>query len=1217
MWCLSVLAMAGLLGGPHDVIVNEIMYRPPEHNYQDEYIELFNRGADDVDMAGWRFNAGVQYEFPAGAVLRGGGYLVVCGDTAYLGPKLGLSAGDGVLFGNWEGHLSNGGERIRLVDAGGATIESLRYGDRPPFPTAADGEGSSLERIAPDADNDAPENWAASEREVAWRELRVRAVPAEGATRLRFFFPARGSVLIDAVEVREEGGGENLIANGDFESSADGWSIVGVYRASRSTAAAYTGNASLSVRATSTAAPGDCAYAELAGLVEAGRTYDLRCVCRMPASAVAAYSRLLICDFLGTESRIFLGNGSPGVRNNSYQRGGLPPVFVLQDPARAHLGAPHDWYAVHEPFIPASTDAVRITCTATDDEAVADVTLFLDTGSGEVELPMYDDGAHGDGLFAGDGVYGSDLIPPLPNRRIVRYRLRARDGAGRERWAPLALESTPTYAYMVSDGVPASSLPVYQAFISTASLQALAQATRVYYPAVLVCDGVVYDRILVRNRGHTSIGNPKKHWHFKFNRDRLFPAFDALRQHINLNSMWGTKDYLREALSYPVFRDIRALPCDPGAPDCFLAGSTCYTEHVRMEVNGAFWAMFMHMEHPDGAYAGSNGLHPDTEIWKAYLSSEDLGTNPQSYVGTGDCHCNYGKKMNLELGFAALADFLHGANARLGQAHPDIVRYIDAHMDVPDFVNYLVGTCLVCNADHPAKNYLIVRFGDTGRFSMAPWDLDLVLGRNFDLSGGVYNDTIRWDNHAFIATQGHPKIDGPWNRVITQFLNQPRYTEMYYARLKELLDSYFTTDAFYPRIEALREKIRATAALDRAKWGAYGDRLSWEAKVDEIKTWWPRRRDYLRTYYAIAPPSDPVATVANDGAELHVAWKNNGAYPEIRVYLDGLQVKRLTANETSTTVTGTSIAGLSGPREVTVQAWYRYSGWSQSPNNPTPVPGAPVAVAEFPRVATPLDLTCAWESAPAPAGDARIPAVRLAWRNRIVAERIEIVLIDGETAQVAGTAPGAAREFLLAMPDAAPETPYVLGVRSAAGQEVSAAAVCTVEFSLQAPADMLCVQAGDGGVIIVWTAAGGMDAYVIAADGREIGRAGGDESQFVSTEVPCGAVVSVRGAWAGFVSAPAECAMPPCTAFIRGDADADGRLSINDVIRALEYLFASGAAPACLAALDANADGRLNVSDPITIVRALFGGGSIAAPYPDCGTAPSALPCAYFTPCAG
>ncbi len=1214
MWCLSLVAVTGLLAAPTDIVINEIMYRPQEHNYQDEYIELFNRGTEDVDISGWRIDAGVQYEFPASTVCKAGGYIVACGDAKYLGPKLGLTVGGGTLFGDWVGHLSNGGERVRIVDAVGSTVESMHYADRPPYPTAADGEGSSLERIAPDIDNDAPENWAASRREDSWRELTAVGTASDTATRLRFFFSGRGSVLIDMLEVRPVGGGDNLVANGDFEDAVAGWAVVGSYRASRSTTAAYHGSAALNVRVTTTTtAPGDCVYLDLAGLVQAGTAYEVRCFCRMQAQAVTGYSRLLLCDFLGTESRVFVGNGSPGVRNVNYQGGGMPPVFAMQDPQRLAEGAPFDWYAVHEPFAPKSADSVRVKCTVVDDVRVAEVKLFLDTGTGEVELPMYDDGLHEDGRFPEDGVYASDPIPPQKNGTIVRYRLRARDDAGLERWAPPVLETTPTYAYFASDGDPASRLPVYHAFLTTATLQALNQANRTYYPATMVYRGIVYDKVRIRNRGHTSISNPKKHWHFKFNRDREFLAFDALRQHINLNSMWGTKDYLREALSYPIFNEIRSLPCEPGAPDCRLAGPTCYTEHVRMQVNGNFWAMFMHMEHPDGAYAESNGLDPDTEIWKAYMSSEDLGTNPQSYVGTGDCQCNYDKKSSLETGYAALADFLHNANLRLGQVHPDNVKFIDARMDVPDFVNYLAATCLIANADHPAKNYLIVRFADRDRFSMAPWDLDLVYGRNYDLSGGVYNDTIRWDVHAFIATQGHPKIDGPWNRVITQFLSQPKYTEMYYVRLKQLLDGYFTAAAFYPRIEELREKIRDTANLDRAKWGAYGDRITWEVKIDEVKNWIPRRRDYLATYYAVKPVSDVTAMVANDGAELQVAWKSNGTYPEIRVHVDGAQVKRLTANEQATTITGTSIASLSGPRDVVVQAWYRYSGWSQSPNNPSPIPGAPVVTAQFPRVAVPLSLTCTWEAAGS--GGVRVPAVRLKWRNKFTTERIEIVRVDGATETGVGQAPGTAVAFLLAMPDAAPGVQYTLGVRSAAGQEVSTSATCVAAFELTAPTGLECLRNQEGAVVLVWTQGVGLDAYAVTLDGEEVGRTDGTAATITLAGVVCGATLSLRGEWAGVASPSVQCTLPPCANFIRGDGNADGKVNIADAIAVLQYLFASGAAPTCLAAMDADGDNRLTVSDGTRVLRALFTGGTIPAPYPECGSATSILPCESFAGC--
>ena len=211
---LSVLA-CGLAAAPGDVIFNEIMYRPQEQNYADEYIELHNRGAEDVDLSNWRFNAGVRFEFPAGTVIRAGGYLVVTGDVEYLAPRLGLDPEAGEIVGNWTGHLQNSGERVRLVDASGETVESFIYSDRPPFPTAPDGEGPSLERISPTADNDDPANWAASARAGGWRRVTLRA--AAETTRLRLFLTSRGRVLIDTVSVTAVGDDRNLVSNPDFE----------------------------------------------------------------------------------------------------------------------------------------------------------------------------------------------------------------------------------------------------------------------------------------------------------------------------------------------------------------------------------------------------------------------------------------------------------------------------------------------------------------------------------------------------------------------------------------------------------------------------------------------------------------------------------------------------------------------------------------------------------------------------------------------------------------------------------------------------------------------------------------------------------------------------------------------------------------------------------------------------------------------------------------
>ena len=57
--------------------------------------------------------------------------------------------------------LSNGGERIRLADAGGGTVRDFAYNDRHPWPEGADGAGHSLVLMAPFTlpDHSLAESW--------------------------------------------------------------------------------------------------------------------------------------------------------------------------------------------------------------------------------------------------------------------------------------------------------------------------------------------------------------------------------------------------------------------------------------------------------------------------------------------------------------------------------------------------------------------------------------------------------------------------------------------------------------------------------------------------------------------------------------------------------------------------------------------------------------------------------------------------------------------------------------------------------------------------------------------------------------------------------------------------------------------------------------------------------------------------------------------------
>ena len=93
----------------------------------------------------------------------------------------------------------------------------------------------------------------------------------------------------------------------------------------------------------------------------------------------------------------------------------------------------------------------------------------------------------------------------------------------------------------------------------------------------------------------------------------------------------------------------------------------------------------------------------------------------------------------------------------------------------------------------------------------------------------------------------------------------------------------------------------------------------------------------------------------------------------------------------------------------------------------------------------------------------------------------------------------------------------------------------------------------------------------------------------------------------------------PLTApiFKRGDADANGRCNLLDVIKIVSFLFRDGPDLACHKAADADDDGRLSIVDPITLVGKIFADAILPGPFSECGRDPTddSLPCDTPTPC--
>ncbi len=161
-WLASLGCLTLLLAMPAAaVVINELNYNPQGSDDTTEFIEFYNAGAAAVALNGWTMSAGVDFTFPAGAVIPAQGYLVLAQNTnAFAAMYPGVSNVYGPFANGTK--LDNGGERVALSDHGGVVVCEVTYSDDPPWPTAPDGSGPSLELQHPLLPPQTASSWAAS-----------------------------------------------------------------------------------------------------------------------------------------------------------------------------------------------------------------------------------------------------------------------------------------------------------------------------------------------------------------------------------------------------------------------------------------------------------------------------------------------------------------------------------------------------------------------------------------------------------------------------------------------------------------------------------------------------------------------------------------------------------------------------------------------------------------------------------------------------------------------------------------------------------------------------------------------------------------------------------------------------------------------------------------------------------------------------------------------
>lgn len=150
-------------GGISDaIVINEINYKSATDVDPDDWVELYNKSSQEVDLSGWIIKDDNDlhiFTITAGTKISANGFLVLCKSSTKFHtvfPNVVKYIGD-LSFG-----LSSSGSLVRLYDYNLNLIDQLTYGVVSPWPSEPNGTGATLALKEPSLDNAIGTNWSAS-----------------------------------------------------------------------------------------------------------------------------------------------------------------------------------------------------------------------------------------------------------------------------------------------------------------------------------------------------------------------------------------------------------------------------------------------------------------------------------------------------------------------------------------------------------------------------------------------------------------------------------------------------------------------------------------------------------------------------------------------------------------------------------------------------------------------------------------------------------------------------------------------------------------------------------------------------------------------------------------------------------------------------------------------------------------------------------------------
>ena len=746
----------------------------------EEWVELYNRSTNTVDLTGWRIDGGIHYDFSNGTVISPGGYLVVANDATALKTKWPEVSAS--ILGNFSGKLS-ADATATLKDALDNPVNAIRICAN----GWSDGGGSSLELTDPRADNSNPNAWADSNESTrsAWQTVTYRMTAGQtfGATfwneyRLGQLDP--GEVLVDDVSVIRDPDGtrQQLIQNGNFETTSGNthWRMLGDH--GNSQIITDPDNAANHVLKVSASAPPRTSHNHIESsfvgntAVVDGQTYEVsyraRWLVGSPQVNTCAYmQRLAKTTILNLPCR----HGTPGVVNSRRVANAGPTFTDLK----------------HSPVIPQSSEAVTISVRASDPDGVSSATLKyrVNPAATFTSAPM---------TLQSNGAWTAN-IPAQVAGAIVQFYVTAQDSFGASAYAPPKGPDSRAL-YQVADAQGAA-LPTHELRLIQldADRDFVLNATNVMSQA-LIGGTVIYDRIEVfydagvrlhgSAAGRARDGDDYISYTIAFPPDHLFRG---LQTEVNIDRSGRSPIVRQQDEIYILHMFHRAgLTCHYSDLCYFIAPKALHTGTALLQLS-VYGGIYVQEQYPvngtvfnyDITYEPSTTVDATFEGIKlpvplqAHLGTDfaDLGNDKEEYREPFDMR--HGTREDDCAGLIRLCQTM-----ALPQAQFD--SQIAAALDVDEALRIAALTVLCGIGDiyfgpsgNLPHNLRLFTPLDGGPAHFLPWDMDFVF--NQATSSSIY-----------------PGSDKNFSKL----MNNPATLRAYLSHLSDLCQTVFTSDYMIP-----------------------------------------------------------------------------------------------------------------------------------------------------------------------------------------------------------------------------------------------------------------------------------------------------------------------------------------------------------------------------------------------------------------------------------